>query len=80
MFDDKEFATRVAALAEECGAKLNEIHRAGEEHLSREHIKTFRYAVGTVMAYLNTEIMLPIYQRYPELQPPKQFGDRKQQT
>ena len=71
MFDDKEFAAKIAALAEECGAKLNEIHRAGEEHLPPGRIKEFRFAVGTVMAYLNTEIMLPIYQRYPDLQPPK---------
>ena len=68
MFENREFAELIAKLGEQCGAALNEMAHGGEEHLSAERLKEFRRRVGTVMASLSTQLMIPLYARHPELE------------
>jgi hypothetical protein len=71
VFQDRAFCERVATLGLQCGELLNQIHQLGEATLPSELHVEFRRSLGPLFGHLNTDLLMPIFARYPDLEPPE---------
>jgi hypothetical protein len=71
VFQDRLFCEKVAALGLQCGELLNQIHELGRAALPPELQVEFRRSLGPLFGHLNTDVLMPIFARYPDLEPPE---------
>jgi len=68
---DRLFCEKVAALGLQCGELLNQIHELGRAALPPELQVEFRRSLSPLFGHLNTDLLMPIFARYPDLEPPE---------
>jgi len=71
VFEDRVFCERMAALGMQCGELLNQMHELGHATLPPELHVEFRRSLGPLLTHLNTDLLMPIFARYPDLEPPE---------
>jgi len=71
VFEDRFFCEKVAALGLQCGDLLNQISELGHSTLPPDIHVEFRRALGPLLGHLNTDLLMPIFARFPELEPPE---------
>ena len=76
MISNKDVAKQVERTMRDCSAALNESIRLVMEKCPEEEFKRYRRAVGGVMAEMYLEVMQPIHQRFPDLEPPELKQDK----
>lgn len=78
----KEIAQQVTSIMLECCRRLEESidlvtdAASGEEQEKKEAME-FRSAVGKIMGHVFVEVLHPIYQRHPELEPEELKSQRR---
>jgi hypothetical protein len=71
VFQDPLFCEKIAALGLQCGELLNRISELGHATLPPDLHAEFRRSLGPLLAHLNTDLLMPIFARFPELEPPE---------
>jgi len=71
VFEDRVFCEKVAALGLHCGELLNQIGELGHASLPPNLHVEFRRLLGPLFAHLNTDLLMPRFARYPDLEPPE---------
>ena len=69
VFENRAFSEKIAELGLQCGSLLNQMHELAEEQLSPELRPQFRQALAPLLVGLNTALLMPIFARYPDLEP-----------
>ncbi len=69
MFENKEVAKKINDLLLDCRVKLSDSTCFVEENCSAEEAEQYINAMGKVVGYMIFEIMEPIYEKHPELNP-----------
>ncbi|HZF49915.1 MAG TPA: hypothetical protein VE093_14750 [Polyangiaceae bacterium] len=78
----KEIAKQVTAIMLECCKKLEEsidlVSTSGrdDEHEKKE-LMEYRSAIGKIMGHIFVDVLHPIYQRHPELEPEELKSQRR---
>lgn len=65
----KEIAKEVNTLMLEFSARLNDSIRLVQQSSSKDEFENYREEVSKLMTIMYLDIMKPIHQRYPELEP-----------
>ncbi|MEV4779260.1 hypothetical protein [Burkholderia sp. LMU1-1-1.1] len=65
----KEIAKEVNTLMLEFSARLNDSIRLVQQGSSKDEFENYREEVSKLMTIMYLDIMKPIHQRYPELEP-----------
>jgi hypothetical protein len=78
----KEIAKQVTSIMIECCKRLEESidlvsNACGDEDQARKEAMEFRGAVGKIMGHVFVEVLHPIYQRHPELEPDELKSQRR---
>jgi hypothetical protein len=68
---DQEVAHQISSLMLEYFAKLNASVQLVQERCSDEEFKDYRRAIGLILGEMTTEVMMPLYRKHPELEPPE---------
>jgi hypothetical protein len=71
MLSNKEIAREVESAMRQCSGILNESIRRVMETCPEEEFKAYRRTVGAIMADVYLNVVQPIHQRYPDLEPPE---------
>lgn len=71
VFEDRVFCEKVAALGLQCGELLNQIAQLGHATLPPNLHVDFRRSLGPMLGHLNTDLLMPIFARFPDLEPPE---------
>jgi len=69
MIADRQRAVAVSKAAEEFIKQLSLALQAAQASGSNEDFERLRRAVGQVIGALETDLLAPLYQQYPELEP-----------
>lgn len=69
MISDERIAKEIHALAFEYYKKLHASFMKVKGNCTEEETEAYRKAVGRVMGYTITEIMMPLRSQHPELEP-----------
>ena len=69
MIENKEIARAINALMIEYTEKLNGSIAMVMKRCSEEEFKLYRKSIGKIMGYMFWEVMRPLYEKHPELQP-----------
>jgi hypothetical protein len=69
VFESRAFSEKIAELGLQCGSLLNQMHELGEEQLNPELRPQFRRTLAPLLVSLNTELLMPIFARHPDLEP-----------
>lgn len=69
MLMDKDIALQVSNIMIELSSKLNQSIVLVQNNCSNEDFEAYRQKAGYIMGTIYTDIMLPIYKRYPEIEP-----------
>ena len=77
MLSNKETAGEVEAAMRQCSAILHESIRRVMDTCPDAEFRKYRRTVGAIMADVYLNVMQPIYQRYPDLEPPELKRDAK---
>lgn len=68
---DKDVAHQISSLMLEYFARLNASVQVVQERCSEEEFKDYRRAIGLILGEMTTEVMMPLYRKHPELEPPE---------
>ena len=66
---DNQIAVEIVALMRECSDKLNVSVQRVKDTCSEEEFLEYRKAIGTIMAGMYLDVMVPIFKEHPELEP-----------
>ena len=66
---DRETAQKVVTLLLESSGKIDESAALVKEKCSDAEFKEYRRVCGQIMGDMLTEMLLPIFREYPDLQP-----------
>lgn len=66
---EKEVARQINALMLDFFGKLNASVKLVQQHCSEEEFEQYRRAIGMIMGDITTEVMMPLYKEYPDLEP-----------
>ena len=69
MISDRDHAVAVSRAAEEFIKKLSLALDAMRSHGTNAEVDRLQKAIGEVVGALETELLWPLYKRYPELEP-----------
>jgi len=69
MIHDKQIAKRMLDLMDAISHQVNESIREVQEQCTEEEFKAYRRGAGLVMGYAFTDVMVPIYEKHPDLKP-----------
>jgi hypothetical protein len=69
MVEDEGIAKQISDLMVEFGGRLDGSVALVKENCSEDELKTYRRAVGTIMAEMLFQVMNPLYKRHPGLKP-----------
>ena len=67
---EKAAARQISELMLEYYAKLDASVQLVRDRCSEEEFKKYREAIGLIMGYMTTEVMVPLYKKNPDLEPP----------
>jgi hypothetical protein len=67
---EKAVARQISELMLEYYAKLDASVQLVRDRCSEEEFKKYREAIGLIMGYMTTEVMVPLYKKNPDLEPP----------
>ena len=67
---EKAVARQISELMLEYYAKLDASVQLVRDRCSKEEFKKYREAIGLIMGYMTTEVMMPLYKKNPDLEPP----------
>jgi hypothetical protein len=67
---EKAVARQISELMLEYYAKLNVSVQLVSDRCSEEECKRYRKAIGLIMGHMTTEVMMPLYKKHPDLEPP----------
>jgi hypothetical protein len=65
----KEVACQVNALMLDFFAKLNASVKLVQDQCNDEEFKKYRSAVGQILGAMAGEVMIPLYEKHPDLEP-----------
>ena len=71
MIEDEKVARSVVEVLDDCSARINETIRLVQEKCPNEEFEAYRLAAGFVMGYIYTDVVAPIHQKHPKLEPPE---------
>jgi hypothetical protein len=71
MLSNKQTADDVEKSMRQCSALLDESVRKVMETCSEEEFLHFRRVIGRIMGTIYLEVMQPIHQKFPDLEPPE---------
>ncbi len=80
MLSNKDTAREVEAAMRQCSSILNESIRRVMDTCPDEEFKKYRRTIGAIMADVYLNVMQPIHQRYPDLEPPELKRDDKSKS
>ncbi len=66
---NKEVAQSINSLMLDYFAKLNSSVKFVQENCTEDEFKEYRKAIGEIMGVMTTDVMMPIYKKYPDLEP-----------
>jgi len=68
---DKDIARQVSNIMIELTGKMNQSILLVQENCSLEEFNDYRKKMGYVMGRVYYDFMLPIYRKYPDIEPPE---------
>lgn len=71
VFKNKGVATQVNKIMLTHQAELSQSMDLVRSSCTNDEVGVYRRALGNVLGYMFTEIMVPIYESHPELKPPE---------
>ena len=69
MLSNKETAREVEKMMQQCSAILDDSIRRVMETCPEEEFKVYRRVIGRIMGDIYLNVMQPIHQQYPDLEP-----------
>lgn len=66
---NNQVAAEIVALMRECSDKLNVSVQRVKDTCSEDVFWEYRKTIGTIMASMYLDVMLPIFKEHPELEP-----------
>lgn len=71
LIKDHKIAEQIVNVLDDCSHRINETIHIVKENCSDEEFQRYRKAAGFVMGYIYTDVVAPLHNMHPDLEPPE---------